>query len=338
LKSSAFNNWGYTSSRLSWVLYPLSLFYAGFMRLRSYLYENSHLGKRRLPVFTVGVGNLTMGGTGKTPFVIGLASALINRGLKVGVISRGYRRKGRKEVLVSDGETLLVSDPALCGDEPYLIALKTRAFVAVGADRVKAFSLMEGLSPDVVILDDAFQHMKVVKDVDFCLIDGTRCWGNGLVFPAGPLREPLSALKRADALIMSKAFNPGCLKDVEGVLNRAPVFFFFPGISHFLNRGKRVPPPSKGVVVTCVANYQNFVDELKRMGVEVTGLKVFPDHHRFGVKEFEDVGNGNIILTEKDWVNLPSSLKESERVFVAVQDAEIPEELLEFLGERLAFR
>ncbi len=320
------------------MLYPLSLFYTGFVKLREFLYKSSYLKREKFPVFVIGVGNLTMGGTGKTPLVIGLANILIDKGLRVGIISKGYKRKTKGEILVSDGKNIFVSDPSLCGDEPYLIALRTKAFVAVGSDRVKAFSLIKEFSPQVVILDDAFQHVKVVKDLDLCLIDGTRCWGNGLVFPAGALREPLSALGRAHAVVLTKAFNTACFLNVKGILNKIPVFSFLPRISHFLNKGKKVSPPQEAVVVTCVANPQNFIDDLKKLGIKTKNIRIFPDHHRFSFMDFKGFEEENIIITEKDWVNLPHSLKESDRIFVAVQKLDIPQDFKAFLEEKLAFK
>ena len=316
------------------MLYPLSLFYLSGIKLRKFLYNLGILKREKLPSCVVSVGNITLGGTGKTPFVIALANMLADKGFRVAVLSRGYKRKKKSALLVSDSHNVLASDPALCGDEPLLIAFKTKASVAVGKDRIEAFKKLAYLKPHVVLLDDGFQHFKIKRDLDICLVDGTRCFGNGLLFPAGPLREPVSAIKRANILVITKKKNFKCFLDMKGVLDKKPVFFIEPKIEGFFVNGKDVPPPKKAFIVTCVSNYEHFVSQISNLGVDIIGVKVFSDHHIFKNKDLKEVEGYPVIITEKDWINFPSHLK-NQNVVVAKQGFSIPQELFSFIEGKL---
>lgn len=167
----------------------------------------SKSARRRLDCMVLSVGNLTVGGTGKTPMVIYLARWLQNNGFVVVILSRGYGGKAESQGgIVTDGQTLLMpSDNA--GDEPVLLAKQLPGIpIVVGKDRFRSGELaLEAFSPDVVLLDDAFQHYGLHRDLDLVLLDGRRPLGNGYLLPRGTLREPLSGLKRADAVIMTRA-------------------------------------------------------------------------------------------------------------------------------------
>ncbi len=160
--------------------------------------------KLRAPVLTVSVGNLTVGGTGKTPFTLFLASRLQSHGLRVGIVSRGYHRarsKARAE-LVADGGKLKVS-PEDAGDEPAMMAKSFTGPIAVARRRLDGIELLSKLGPlDAVIMDDAFQHVRLNRDVDLVLVSNERGFGNGWMLPAGPMRESIRAVGRADAIIV----------------------------------------------------------------------------------------------------------------------------------------
>jgi tetraacyldisaccharide 4'-kinase len=178
---------------------------AGFYRIgvgSRHLYWR--IMKRQAPVMTISVGNLTVGGSGKTPFTLFLAKRLQSCGLRVGIVSRGYGRtltKARAE-LVADGGMLKVS-PEGAGDEPAMMARSFGGPIAVARRRLDGIELLSKLGPlDAVILDDGFQHLRLNRDVDLVLVSNERGFGNGWMLPAGPLREPISAAGRADAIIV----------------------------------------------------------------------------------------------------------------------------------------
>ncbi len=189
-------------------LFPLTVIswiYAIVIRIRQMLYRRGLFKTRQLPCKVISVGNVTLGGTGKTPLVIALARELRKRGITVGILSRGY--KGMKEKIggvVSDGKRILLT-PAEAGDEPFMLARQLSdipVFVgkkryAMGTYAHKRFGM------DCLILDDGFQHLGIKRDADIVLIDARRRFGNGRLFPRGPLREPLRCLRRASLLVLT---------------------------------------------------------------------------------------------------------------------------------------
>jgi tetraacyldisaccharide 4'-kinase len=178
----------YDGRRVPWLLRGLAALYAPAAGLRRRLYSAGLLPRTRLPVPVIVVGNISVGGTGKTPLTIALIEALRARGFNPGVISRGYGGSSPGPLLVDAG-----SEPRIAGDEACLIAQVTRAPVAVGRDRGSAGRLLlEAARCDVLIADDGLQHYKLCRDVEICVIDGERRFGNGRLLPAGPLREPAS--------------------------------------------------------------------------------------------------------------------------------------------------
>src|SRR5688500_15759403 len=187
---------------------PLSRLYGGIMNLRNSLYEREFFKSYSLGVPAVSIGNITVGGTGKTPLVALVAESLAEQGEKVGILTRGYGRENpRKRVLVSDGEHIL-SDARRSGDEPFELARKLlgKAFVVADADRVSAaIWAREKFAATAFVLDDAFQHRKVKRDLNIVLIDSTNPFGNEKVLPSGILREPLKNLKRADLIVITRA-------------------------------------------------------------------------------------------------------------------------------------
>ena len=321
------NNWGYDSHWIYGLLTPFSFFYSLGVRARTLAYKAGVFKAKRLPCFTISVGNLTLGGTGKTPFVIGLSNFLTELGLRVAVLSRGYKRKSSKPLIVSVGNGPEV-EVEEAGDEPYLIALKTRAMVAVGKDRARAFELLAPHKPHVAILDDGFQHLRIARDLDFCLVDATRCFGNKRLFPAGPLREPTGSLKRADAVVLTRAKRVACLTETKGVLQRLPVFFYTTKAE--ISGGT----PRKATVVCAVSNPRHVVETARAMGVEVTGCLSFKDHHWFKEEDIEGI-DGCIITTEKDLVRFPKGVLEKRDIRVIRLKEELPGELRSFVKERL---
>ena len=182
----------YANGPLPWWAAPLAALYGAVVRGRVALYRRGWLRVERLPVPVVVVGNLTAGGTGKTPLVMAIVEALRARGLRPGVVSRGYGGRQREAMLLGPSP-----DPAQVGDEPALIR-GGGASVAIGRDRAAAGRLLTAAGCNVLVADDGLQHYALARDIEICVIDGARRFGNGCLLPAGPLREPLSRLQRVD--------------------------------------------------------------------------------------------------------------------------------------------
>ena len=285
---------------LNRLLYPLSLGYAFAMRLRRIAYRAGILRRHALPVPLIVVGNLSVGGVGKTPLVMELVARLQRRGFAPGVISRGYRRGGggggggreTREV----GEH---SSAAEVGDEPLLIARRCRAPVAVGASRLRSARwLIEERGCNILVSDDGFQHHALRRDLDIVVVDGERRFGNGWCLPAGPLREPPGALGRADLVV------------VNGDANDTDEFNMTTRIAHAVciaDGRRRELGEFAGQAVHALAaigNPRRFFRQLQGYGIDVVAHP-FPDHHPFTAADIEGVAAGDdapLLMTEKDAV------------------------------------
>jgi len=244
---------------------------------------------RRLPVPVVVVGNLTAGGSGKTPLVIALVEALRARGFRPGVVGRGYGGSERGPVLLDAG-----ADPARFGDEPCLIRLHTGAPVAIGRKRADAAALLAGQGVDVVVTDDGLQNPSLARDVEICVIDGTRRLGNGLLLPAGPLREPSERLGRIGLRVCNGGVPaadeyPMTLEGTEAVALLTP--------------SERVPLAAfAGRPVHAVAGIghpERFFASLREHRIEVLP-HAFPDHHAFTPADLHFGDGLPVLMTGKD--------------------------------------
>ncbi len=292
----------------SWLLYPFSLLYRLGVEARLSLYRRGVLTPLDPALKVVSVGNLTVGGSGKTPVTIYLARLLSSLGYRVGVLSRGYKGKGRGRVrVVSDGRRVLLS-PYMAGDEPYLIASKLKGVpVLVGKDRYSlALHAKEAFGCEVVILDDGFQHLRLKRDVDILII--TRdVFERPYLLPMGRLREPLRAVERADLVL---------LKDggVDGVPWDKPVFSFtyLPSALRRADGRRFGVDLLKGVrtfAFSGIASPLSFLETLERAGAVVVGSSAYPDHYTYRREDLEGIverarGADLIVTTEKDWVKL----------------------------------
>jgi len=309
------------SRRTSALLYVPGMAYRGVVRLRNALYDAGYLQQRRLPCPAISIGNLTVGGTGKTPVTAYLAGMLSDSGYRVAVLSRGYRRSsGKRPLLVSDGHALL-ADAGESGDEPYLIArLNPAVAVAVGADRVRAARLVCSVtSPEVILLDDAYQHRPVHRDINLLLVDGRDPWGNGKMLPLGPLREPQSGVSRADALIVTRGHGD-CPDDLKPVLERhnRHVAMFHLRIhpdGYVRSDGQEISSAAlKGFSVFAfsgIARPARFEEDLRSLEVNLVGARRFSDHHPYRRRDLEgvvrqarDAGAEALVTTEKDLMRI----------------------------------
>lgn len=290
----------YTDGWLARALAPLGWAYGGLLGLRRALYRRGLLKPVRLPVPVVVVGNLTVGGTGKTPLVIALTERLRAEGRRPAVVSRGYGRRGKGLQVVSEGggRRLPVTD---CGDEPALIADRLNVPVVVAADRAAAARRAAQLGADCVVADDGFQRLSLPRERAFVVVDGSRGFGNGRCLPAGPLREPIAALDDADAVVLhGVGAVPGRLPDLR--MGLAPE-----GLRGIRSRrqsreldwleGRRVH------AVAGIGEPERFFALLRRLGARVEA-HAFPDHHAYSTEELRFPGAGTLVTTEKDAVKL----------------------------------
>lgn len=310
----------YGNGRAPWWAGPLSFFYAAAMRLRSALYRSGLLRRVVLPVPVIVIGNLSVGGTGKTPLTIAVADALRRRGYRPGVVSRGYGGSQREPLLLGDAP-----DPLQVGDEPCLIRA-SGVPVAVGRDRPAAARLLLEAGCHVVIADDGLQHYRLARDVEICVIDGARRFGNGRLLPAGPLREPMRRLQRVDLRVC----NGGHPVDGEYPMRLVggDIVPLSEGQCQSLGTlaGQRVH------AVAAIGNPRRFFDSLREAGIDVIE-HAFADHHRFVASDLEFSDDLPVLMTDKDAVKCTAFARPGWwRVPVY---AELPETFYEALVERI---
>ena len=291
-----------------------------FAALRRALYGRGILRSEALPRPVISVGNLAVGGSGKTPHVQFLASWLTGLGRKVAILSRGYGRGSRGVVWVSRGGGPLVP-PMVGGDEPVLLAASLPGVpVLVGEIRAEAGrECLRRHEVDVFLLDDGFQHLPLRRDADLLLVDAGRGLGNGRTLPLGPLREPARSASHADALVVTK-----CAGLAQG--ERTAATLPFPAgrpkaFSRIVSRAlvnprggeSPLPPPGQEVAAFCgLARNDQFAATLRDSGYVVRKFLAYRDHHRYRPADIEDIaaaaGGMPVLTTEKDLVRLPERL------------------------------
>ena len=309
---------------------PLSPFYDLAMRLRRYAYSRGILPSRRVDAFLIGVGNLSLGGTGKSPHVLEIARFVQAIGRRVAIVSRGYGGHAGKGPLVVQPSGDPLHDSRLFGDEPLMLARRLDGIpVIVGSDRYAGCILSQrNFHVDTVILDDGFQHLRVRKDLDLVLVPATQPFDNGWVFPGGMLREAPHALKDADAIIVTKANEVGSreLHEVKAMVARhvkdVPVFVsrYKASCIHFPFVGRKGLPGEidSGIVAFCaLADPDSFLNTLKQIGLSPSAFLRFRDHHFYGKDDLERIyrvfrrnSASCIITTEKDMTKIAKGMWE----------------------------
>ena len=321
---------------LATLLYWLSRVYGGFQKLRGACYRNHLLTSQRLPCRVISVGNITIGGTGKTPMTIFLAERLRQFGYRVVVISRGYKGTARKApTIVTTGQTVR-ADPETAGDEPYMLACRLEGIpVMVGSNRFCVGQMaVDRFQPEVIVLDDGFQHMQLARDLDLVLLDFHKPFGNRHLLPRGTLREPPGALRRSDAIVLTRCPDATSrqTRSPEHLLKdtsmRPPVF----STSHVpclyrLPRDRRVSPaelspvdipdqsgmvPRHPVVAfSGIARNDDFRQTLEALGFNIAHFAQFPDHHWYSDRDLaaieqtaEQLSAQCLVTTEKDFVRV----------------------------------
>ena len=291
------------------ILSLCAFFYSIITKIRNYCYDNDILKSQKVSVKVISVGNLTTGGVGKTPVVAEIARHYIKWKQKVAIILRGYGGKlSNKDVHVVslNGEILYTAEEI--GDEPYWYAENIpEAYVITCRDRVKAANYaITKFAPDVIILDDAFQHRKIKRDIDIVLVDSVKLFGNGKHLPAGPLREDLNGLKRADKLlVMNKSLKEVNTEDILSKLfdkNKISICNVVPSFTYNIKTTEILPLKSDVVAVCAIGQPEQFYNFVQQK-YNLLGVRTFDDHHIYKKEDLSDI-KCNIITTEKDAVKL----------------------------------
>ena len=338
------------------ILFFASRFYLAAVRLRIWLYDTRVIRNHALGCLVVSIGNLTCGGTGKTPVVEVFARTLSQKGRKVAILSRGYRSKNRSLLtkikmkfssdkgeipprVVSDGKNLLL-DSITAGDEPFMLAsnLKNVA-VLVDKDRVKSgLYAIEKFGTDTLILDDGFQYLNLKAHINILLVDSTSPFDNHHVLPRGLLREPIKNIRRADYIFLTKSDGSARLRHLKAFLRRQNHMAEIIECCHrpqyledVYDRGKQMPLSAlKGkrlASISAIANPASFNGFLSELGGNIVKETHFADHHRYRQQEMIDFINAAknadaelIVTTEKDAVRMPRlDRRDIPIVFLRVQ-------------------
>jgi len=325
-------------SWLRLLLWPASVLYGDLARLRARLYAQGTLKTKRLNTPVISVGNLTVGGTGKTPIVIFLAECFLAEGKRVGILTRGYK------------------GAAGTSDEIELMKfrLQDRVMFGVGPDRYEQGRQLEAKGVDIFLLDDGFQHLPLFRDVNILLMDATQPIGRESMLPAGRLREPVSAMDRADVLVITRLeASPSTLATIEK-LRDYPVFSAVTRLLGFRRLGQGIALLSLDEIgggpfyAFCgIGNPKAFFQDLKNWNLPISQTSEFPDHHRYDQRDALELeqsarttGAKAFVTTEKDAQNLSGVSFAEFPVFIAVIEMELPQQDAFFglIRERLAAR
>jgi tetraacyldisaccharide 4'-kinase len=304
--------------------------------------------RKRLNTPVVSVGNVTMGGTGKTPLVMWLAERLD----RPAILSRGYGRQSHHKYLILEPGAAI--SPRMTGDEPQLFLRAGTAAVGIGPDRAEAGARLEAqYSPNVFLLDDGFQHARLHRDCDIVSVDALNPFGGSEIFPAGRLREPLDALARADALVLTRTEAARNLPAIECEIRRhnasAPIFHARTAVVGWVDAALRIPAePARPAGGFCgLGNPQSFWSTLESLGIQLLEAFEFADHHVYRPAEIKRIreqlrnaGGVSVLTTEKDYLNLSDDWEElfsPLRVYYLRigLDVEGGEELLRLVRERI---
>ena len=315
----------YRITPLHLLLIPLSLLFGLLSSIRRFLYRLGLLSSAKLPVPVIVVGNITVGGTGKTPLTLWLTRQLIDAGWHPGIVSRGYGSKNTFPRAVSSSD-----EADSVGDEPLLLAQRKLCPVWIGRDRVAVGQALLQAHPecDVLLSDDGMQHYRLQRDFEIAVVDGVRRFGNGLLLPAGPLREMPSRLKKVDAIVV----NDGAVGNGEYRMQLAGPEFY-----NLLNpETTRRPTDFRGQQLHAIAGIghpQRFFAYLASMGLEVQ-THSFPDHYRYSAADLAYGDADAILMTEKDAVKCAPFA--TEKCWVLRVEAQVDPALTQHILERIA--
>jgi tetraacyldisaccharide 4'-kinase len=315
------------------LLWPLTVPYGAVVNLRARAYRSGLLRQKRLDGIVISVGNLTTGGTGKTPMVLWIAERLLAEGKSVGILTRGYR--GTVEMQSQPGETTAsaaaIAGNASSSDEVQLLRnrLGERVAFGVGADRFARGTALAKKGVEWFVLDDGFQHLQLARGVDIVLIDVTNPFGGGYLLPAGNLREPRTGLARADIIVITRSDYTPALEATIRHYTAAPIFHACSRLDSILSLSADGPGDphtelkSEKLFAFCgIGNGPAFVNDLRNWGHSIAGSKYFPDHHRYSQQDgnaieaaARETGATALICTEKDKYNLAGVRWQANKVW-----------------------
>ena len=290
----------YGKNKSFWLLLPFSLLYGCISFIRRQLYKFGIFKAWQSPIPIIVIGNLSAGGNGKTPLAISLIEALKAKGLKVGLVSRGYGGKSDHYPLILDEHTTT----AQAGDEPILIYQRTQIPIAVAPKRVEAVKeLLKSYQLDVVLTDDGLQHYALARDIEIVVVDGKRLFGNGWWIPAGPMRERTNRLKSVD-LIMINGDSSGDISnqypDKTYTMQLTPSY----AVNLLTNEKSQLSALHHICAIAGISNPKRFFDMLIKMNADLLHTESFADHQNFSLPLLEKIAESNqtLLMTEKDAV------------------------------------
>ena len=326
-----------------YLLYPFALFYWAVVFCRNLFYTLNFFIVRKINCKVVSIGNLTLGGTGKTPMVIFLAVLFKNLDKKVAVLSRGYGRETKGMLLVSRGDGDVLCKWEECGDEPYMIANKLQGVpVLVDENRYRGgLYLAENFNPDIIIMDDGFQHRALHRDIDIVLVNGGDSIRDHRLLPYGILREPWKNIIRADAVIITKE-KPSHLIKRKIDKTSLPQLYArsIPTVRYPYSSSSKKRLDKKVFIISGLGNPEFFEKTVEDLGYEICGVKNYPDHYHYKRSDLDKVellaresGASQILTTEKDWVKLkelkPDITFGIIDIDIGIQDEETLKEIIE---------
>lgn len=288
------------------ILWPLSLPYGAVAHLRARLYRTGLLRPQHLDGVVISVGNLTTGGTGKTPMVLRIAEHLLAEGKSPGILTRGYRGESGPAGASSDEVRLLQA------------RLGPHVQFGVGSDRLAHGRALASKGVDWFVLDDGFQHLQLARNVDILLIDATNPFGGNHVLPAGRLREPRSALARADIIVITRSDHAPAVEAVIRRDSNAPIFYAAPHLEsvrvfrgEYPGEERTDAHAHRFFAFSGIGNPAVFPVDLREWGLDPVGYKIFPDHHKYSTADMQQItaaataaNAGALMCTEKDIFNL----------------------------------
>lgn len=318
---------------LKLILFPFVPVYAIIIRLRNLLFDKKIFETKSVNAKVISVGNITLGGSGKTPAVIYVTNLLKNQNKNIGVLSRGYGRSSTGYQLVSDGSNLL-TNVVQCGDEMYHTALECKVPAAVCENRVGgAKQLINDTGINFLVLDDAYQHRWINRDINLLIFEQrflvSSDFFNHNLLPTGTMREPFSSVKRADAVIINRKFSDAELIPQNRIkyFKNVPVFTAHYNAINFVDINSKKEynleefNGQRSLVVSGIANPYSFLNILRQTNVDTTNKMIFKDHKRYLLKEIENIrkkfystNSHSVVTTEKDAVKLSNYSKELDDI------------------------
>lgn len=316
----------YAPRRALWLLWPLHALMRALVTLRRALYRCGLKRSEGIDAPVIVIGNITVGGAGKTPLVLAVVEYLRAQGWRPGIISRGYKAT----VTNFPHRVLAADDAARCGDEPLLLAQRSDVPVFIDPDRVRAARAARAAGCDIIVSDDGLQHYRLRRDIEIHVLDAVRQLGNGWLLPAGPLREPASRLREVDLRVGNGAAFPGIAEHAMHLQLDALHALHGEGRAALADwRGRRVH------AVAGIGNPERFFQALRQAGLDVEAHS-FADHHAFSAADLP-WRDAPILMTEKDAVKCRAVIRDApaDNIWWLPVSAQLPEEFFQLLAERL---